>query len=253
MVRRMRTGESSPRDGSIPWNRIPALQYLHSFTHGGTAFAALARVGSRKKFRKVVVAAATEIVHLAVGHDPALAVESVELHADAVPGFLDVVSIVAKHCRGIAERNDTLLQFSSDAFELVKVALKDRLSRDVLGEHPAPQELWNRLHAIGKDSSSAQQLIEKLREDGKQLGIVFNAYTNQETDPDENAGEGGAGHNGDGNGEEGKSDDEGDSSDEDAPKAGGSSGKKPEGGLESLLTSLQKLRELKRQLDASSD
>ncbi|KAG9088326.1 hypothetical protein FRC06_002094, partial [Ceratobasidium sp. 370] len=237
MVRRMRTSESSPRDGSIPWNQIPALQYLHCFTRGGVAFAALARVGSRKKFKKAVVTAAAEIVHLAAGRDPALAVESVELDTAAVPGFLDVVLVVAKRCRGVKRRDETLLQFSSDAFELVKAALKDPLSRDILGEHPAPQYLWDALHAIGKDSSSAQQLIEELRGAGEQLGIIF-------TDSDENAGEADAERNGAEPKEGEESDDEDDSSDEDAPKPVDPTDHR----LESLLESLQQLQQLRRQL-----
>ncbi|KAG9082218.1 hypothetical protein FRC06_005164 [Ceratobasidium sp. 370] len=239
MVRRMRTSESSPRDGSIPWNQIPALQYLHCFTRGGVAFAALARVGSRKKFKKAVVTAAAEIVHLAAGRDPALAVESVELDTAAVPGFLDVVLVVAKRCRGVKRRDETLLQFSSDAFELVKAALKDPLSRDILGEHLAPQYLWDALHAVGKDSSSAQQLIEQLRGAGEQLGIVF-------TDSDENAGETDAERNGAEPREGEESDDEDDSSDEDAPRPVDP----PDHSLASLLQQLQQLR---RQLGGSSD
>jgi hypothetical protein len=168
MVRRMRRTGASPQQQQLPWNDIPSIEYLHCFTQTSQGFSALANAGRHKKYAEVVASAIADIAHLAAGRDRSLSVKPVELRTPAVPGFLDVALIVAKHCSGVADRDTRLLKFSKDALALITVASKDEESKKLVAEHPAYREMYAALKAVG-DKIAAHDSLELLK---GELGIT---------------------------------------------------------------------------------
>ncbi|KAG8761746.1 hypothetical protein FRC12_009360 [Ceratobasidium sp. 428] len=172
MVRRMRSRDSSNRDTDIPWDQTPPIQFLFCFTHEPLVFAPLAQAGSQRKYAKPIVVGITQIVHLAANRDPALTVDPVELRPPAVRGFLDAVSLVAKYCSGVSDKNKLLMEFFGDAFTLLKIASEDDTSRKMLVDHTASQDMWDALNRV-KGDSTASEMATMLRSAGERLGMVF--------------------------------------------------------------------------------
>jgi hypothetical protein len=163
IVRRMRRRDSDPQQKDIPWNNIPSIDYLHRFTRTDQGFAALADSARNEDYVEVVTSAIADITRLAAGQDLASVVSPIELCTPAVPGFLEVISTMAKYCSGVKDRDSMLLGFSKDALDLVAVALKDEESKEHIIAHSAYHDLGSALQAV-EDLDAAKALTDRLHE-----------------------------------------------------------------------------------------
>ncbi|KAG9075091.1 hypothetical protein FS749_013275 [Ceratobasidium sp. UAMH 11750] len=163
MVRRMRNRDGTHRLQDIPWNDIPAIEYIYPFTRTPRGFSALASAGGHDEYADGIVKAIIDIVHLAAGQDAALAVVPIELHVSAVPDFLDVVSVIAKRGPKLKDYDALIVRFSNDVLELVKVASKDEASMELLKKHSAGQELRNALMAID-NKDLTREVLERFHD-----------------------------------------------------------------------------------------
>ncbi|KAG8733768.1 hypothetical protein FRC10_012147 [Ceratobasidium sp. 414] len=170
MVRRMRAGQTTIQRQDIPWNNIPAIEYIYPFTRTSKGFSALASAGTEERYAEVVVKAIVDIVHLAAGQDASLAVKPIELRFPAVPGFLDVMSTVVACCAKLMGYDALLMQYSNDAIDLMKAAAKDDASKELLRQHSACQDLWKMLKGLNQKDSMLG-LLAKFRDAQAELGI----------------------------------------------------------------------------------
>ncbi|KAG8765193.1 hypothetical protein FRC12_007638 [Ceratobasidium sp. 428] len=173
MVRRMRGHRpSSSSDGGIP-----AIEYLRSFTSTSQGFSALVCARRGVECAEIVEETMVDIIHLAAGHDPLPTVELVELRTPAVPGFLDVVSVVSRNITepaSVTERitPTQLIQLSNDSLDLMKVAVKDPTSLELIRQHSACQDLWKAIRKI-RDDTLTEDLMKRLLDAQEELGIQF--------------------------------------------------------------------------------
>ncbi|KAB5588537.1 Transmembrane protein [Ceratobasidium theobromae] len=161
VVRRMRPRDDWYPQHNIIWNHIPSLDYLHTFTHTDQGFSAFVHVARQERYSHLAIDAIVKTARLAAGRDPELEVEDIELGRAAVPGFLDAVSIIAKHCSGDMSRRKLLLDFAQDAVDLVRVALTDPGSLPLVAAHPASHDLASSIWAVG-DIQDAQKVLDQL-------------------------------------------------------------------------------------------
>ncbi|KAF8604813.1 hypothetical protein BDV93DRAFT_82464 [Ceratobasidium sp. AG-I] len=164
MIRRIRSENSSCREGNIIRSPAPAIQYLLCFTRSDRGFSSLVRaLRPGNPISKPIAMGIIELTRIAVNRDPRLTVDPVELNVLAVPGFIAAISVVAKHCSGVTEHNPMLLEFSTNALNLLKVACSDATSKDLVVRHSACHKLRSALLQVQGDAS-AQELAAQLHE-----------------------------------------------------------------------------------------
>ncbi|KAG8725172.1 hypothetical protein FRC09_006795 [Ceratobasidium sp. 395] len=168
MVRRMRGN----RPGDSSENGVPAVEYLRSFTSTSQGFSALIHARNRTQYIEMIEETVVDITHLAAGQDPLLTVEQIELQAPAVSGFLDVVSAVAPHLAEPQSDQKQLIQFSNDSLSLMKVAVKDAVSRELMSQHSACQDLWKAIQTI-KNKTQREHLIKMCLDAQSESGVEF--------------------------------------------------------------------------------
>ncbi|KAG8708428.1 hypothetical protein FRC08_018908 [Ceratobasidium sp. 394] len=162
MVRRMRDRKGVDRDPDLPWNDIPAIEYIYPFTRSSRGFSALASAGEHDTYIEMAVKTTIDIVHLAAGQDAALTVEPIELHLSAVPSFLDVMSLVATNCRKLTDYDTLVAQYANDALDLLNVAMKDQASTELLNRHPGCRDLLKALEGA-ENKELTQGVIASFR------------------------------------------------------------------------------------------
>ncbi|KAG9119990.1 hypothetical protein FRC07_004705 [Ceratobasidium sp. 392] len=177
MVRRMRAINSTPRRADVPWNDVPSIDYLHPFTRTPQGFSALTSAIKSDDQAERVTRAVIDIVHLAAGQDPSLTVDHVELYPSAVPEFLEAISIAATHVEVLVGYEALLVQFSSDALDLLKVASKDEQSKQLLGRHLTCKRIWDALRGV--ENEKTKELMKRFKASEDELGIKF-----EEVEPD---------------------------------------------------------------------
>ncbi|KAG8695738.1 hypothetical protein FRC09_008967 [Ceratobasidium sp. 395] len=157
ITRRMRATTSITRQEDLPWNNVPAIEYLHPFTHTPWGFSALhsASTNGDGEHAELVTRAIIDIVHLAAGRDPSLTVEPIQLLPDAVPSFLDAISIVAKHVADLKDYEQLLIQFSNDVLDLMKAAIENEESKKQMRENTVWGDIWQALKGV-KDDNTAE-------------------------------------------------------------------------------------------------
>jgi hypothetical protein len=171
MVKRMRKDVSGAAQQNEPYiSQVPSIEYLRTFMHTDQGFSAVNHAASLEKYRGVMVPMIAEIVHLAAGRDPALVVDPAGIHPCAVPGFLDLVSTMAKHYSGSWYYSDNLFAFAPDALDLLAVASNDDESKKLILKHPLHDDLYKALTSL-EDSDPAQELTERLRKWQKEIGV----------------------------------------------------------------------------------
>ncbi|KAG9122667.1 hypothetical protein FRC07_000861 [Ceratobasidium sp. 392] len=148
----------------------PGVQYLYCFSHMAQGFSSLLSAARNQKAIEGVVAGAARIIHLAAGNDLKYTVTPVELYSDAVPGFLNVVSMVSKFCSGKSDQNHLLFSFSEDLVRLLTVASEDAASKRRIVEHSAYHDLHSALKA-SENGGSTQRFLRRVEKLGTDLGI----------------------------------------------------------------------------------
>ncbi|KAG8792315.1 hypothetical protein FRC12_006501 [Ceratobasidium sp. 428] len=161
MVRRMRANNSSTRRLDIPWNGVPAIDYVRQFTHTSKGFSALGYIGARSKYSKVVAPVIIDIVHLAAGRDPALRIEMVELNLEAAPGVLDAVSAALKQLWKKKDYEPTFVQLSTDVLTLLKVVVQDEAAKKSLRQHKSYRRFLAALRRMDKSDITLSSGIKK--------------------------------------------------------------------------------------------
>ncbi|QRV90433.1 hypothetical protein RhiJN_18451 [Ceratobasidium sp. AG-Ba] len=160
MTRRIRADTSGTvRQSDIPWNNIPAIEYLHSFTRSKPGFLALAetinthgnlyyRRGYNTDLSQLLALFTLKIVHLAAGHDTRLRFEPIELSAECVPGLLDAVLGVVRCLRPLNDSEEKMSQLSEDTLDLLKAAVSENTWEGTVGCRLACVEFWKGLHDL---------------------------------------------------------------------------------------------------------
>ncbi|KAG8763127.1 hypothetical protein FRC12_008696 [Ceratobasidium sp. 428] len=156
IIRRMRATPSIARLEGAPWNDVPAIEYLRPFTHTPWGFSALYSASTNRdgKHAKLVTKAIIDIVHLATGRDPSLPIEPIQLLPDAVPSFLNAISVVTEHVADLENYEQLLIQFSSDVLELMKAAIENEESKERMREHSVWSDIWQALKDVEGDDTT---------------------------------------------------------------------------------------------------
>ncbi|CAE6471820.1 unnamed protein product [Rhizoctonia solani] len=146
VLQRLRTPSVSldtlpPQSSAIPEPRSP-IEYLQQITRYSHSFSALARSGTiSNDYVNSVTQGIAEITVIAANMDSALAVESVELRAPAVPGFLEALSWVLPHLSSRDDLKDLYRRFIVAASVLLIVASKDPESKELIVNHSGRREV----------------------------------------------------------------------------------------------------------------
>ncbi|KAG9115179.1 hypothetical protein FRC07_007554 [Ceratobasidium sp. 392] len=136
-------------------------------------FSSLVSAARNDGYVEEVVAGVASIVHLAAGNDSEYTVTPVELYPEAVPEFLNVVSMVStKSSFGNPDGRKLLLDFSEDVLRLLYVASGDEESKRFIVEHSAYHDLHSALEAAAVDDAT-QQILQKVEKLGTDLGIEY--------------------------------------------------------------------------------
>ncbi|KAG8730044.1 hypothetical protein FRC12_020544 [Ceratobasidium sp. 428] len=171
MVQRIRDQKPQPFEQlDVARPLIPGIEYLHRFTHTAGGFSALVSAGLEKKHTEVVVTNAAQFIRLAAGNDAEYTVNDVELLPDAVPGFLDAVSMVSNFCSGKPDQDGLLLDFSQDVFRLLTVILRDTASKEMVVQRSSYHDWFSALKAV-KENAVALELLQKVEALGLELGV----------------------------------------------------------------------------------
>ncbi|KAF8607217.1 hypothetical protein BDV93DRAFT_520100 [Ceratobasidium sp. AG-I] len=181
MVSRLRSGSTGPSPDVVPWNNTPSIEYLDCFTHTNRGFSAFLHAATNDSCREVVNSAIAEFVHLAANPRQVLGGGPIELRVAAVPGFLDVVSVVAKHCSGNSERQQMLLDFSGDVATLLDVAAEVSEAHKFIVQHTASNDLCSALEKI--DEETSLERLDQLQELMAKLGIKRTVQEDVTTEP----------------------------------------------------------------------
>ncbi|KAG9086717.1 hypothetical protein FS749_003431 [Ceratobasidium sp. UAMH 11750] len=168
MLKRVRDQSPEPfKTLDIPRLKTPGVEYLHRFTRMAEGFSAFISAALEEKHAEPVATGAAQIIRLAAGNDPEYSVKPVELHADAVPGFLGIISMVANFCTGKSDQDKMLFDFSGDVIRLLATAPQDEASKLLMVQHSAYHDLRSALVATGEDILKRERLqqMDKLRID----------------------------------------------------------------------------------------
>ncbi|KAG9123309.1 hypothetical protein FRC07_015109 [Ceratobasidium sp. 392] len=172
IVRRMRADNASDRPQRIPWNNLPAIEYLYHFTRTPQGFASLTSACRHKTHGKAALTATIDIIHLASGRDPSLTVQPVELSLAVVPELLEVVSVVVERRTILKDYRSLMPSFFSDVLELTKIAAQDNASMEILRQHPVYKEIWAVLKGFfGNDQ--ARTVKAQYRDMEKEFEIII--------------------------------------------------------------------------------
>ncbi|KAF8601223.1 hypothetical protein BDV93DRAFT_239413 [Ceratobasidium sp. AG-I] len=157
MMLRIRKEPTTRHLNAAAQDNTPSIEYLNCFTHTNKGFFAFSVAAKRGRSRKIVAGTIAKLVHLAANRHEVVEGAPVELHPPAVPGFLDVVSIVA-NCSDSPESRGMLLEFSQDVVKVLEVAGQDSGSRRLIAEHTAIDDLYSVLEAIEEKEIAREQL-----------------------------------------------------------------------------------------------
>jgi hypothetical protein len=173
MVGRMQNNTAEfHRQSGTPQTDDPCIRYLEQFTQIRDGFFALTCAGQQEIYIEQVVDASAEITSLAASVDSTLGVDHIELRVLAVPAFLEVVSMVINHWRGVPAKRESVVKFSQDTIELLSVASTDALSRRFISRHSACHTLRDTLRE-NEDVGRANELYDRIGELMDNLGITY--------------------------------------------------------------------------------
>ncbi|KAF8602077.1 hypothetical protein BDV93DRAFT_509542 [Ceratobasidium sp. AG-I] len=198
MSKHIRNGPINPGTPNVASNNTPSIDYLNCFTHTEKGFSAFSIAATANAHRGVIVDAIVEFVRLAANRHHVLEGASVELRTPAVPGFLDVVSVVAKYCMRNSERQRMLLDYSRDVIKLLEVATEHQEAQELITKHEACNDLYSALGDIG-EHADALEILDQMKGLRRKLGIEntvepkvkyssINALANVNASDNENSG-----------------------------------------------------------------
>ncbi|KAG9086497.1 hypothetical protein FS749_003608 [Ceratobasidium sp. UAMH 11750] len=142
----------------IPRLNTLGVKYLHQFTHMAEGFSAFISTTLQEKHAEPVTTGAAQIIRLVAGNDPEYAVKPVELHANAVPGFLGVISMVANVCSGKSDQDKMLFDFSEDVIRPLSTVPQDEASKLLMVQHSADHDLLSALVATAEGTLKQEHL-----------------------------------------------------------------------------------------------
>ncbi|KAF8601221.1 hypothetical protein BDV93DRAFT_524940, partial [Ceratobasidium sp. AG-I] len=176
MVSRIRNGPVELEQNTTSSSNSPSIDYLNYFTHSDKGFSSFVAAATSDECREVVMDAIVEFVHLATNRHEVFEGASVELDPSAVPGLLDVVSLLAEYCSGNSERQKLLLDFSQDVIRLFEVISEDPESRELVTRHGASNDLFSALDAIDEKEAALEKL-DQVRRLRLKMGITNTEQT----------------------------------------------------------------------------
>ncbi|QRV93623.1 transmembrane protein [Ceratobasidium sp. AG-Ba] len=169
MMRRIQ-GINHGKFSTIPWDNNQAIDYLHQFSCGSKGFSAIASAYTNA-YADGVADLALTITQIASGEHPSTPDMQASLDTPAVPGFLQVLDIVVKHCSKKREPIK-LSQFIGAALNLLLPACANPDSRKLISESSACQILWDALVSLGNQDTS-RSLASRMHELALGTGIVL--------------------------------------------------------------------------------
>lgn len=155
IIDRMRSDDEFGQPIDSHRNTIPRIEYLRCFTRSDRGFSAIAYALKKKKHLHEVATFMAQITEIAANRPDD---EPIELHALAVPCFLDAVSAVARYLLSIPACVVGILNFSQDAAEILSVAAKDAQSLKLIAAHSACDKLVKALKVLDEDDAVRERL-----------------------------------------------------------------------------------------------